>query len=62
MCRPDVKKNVTALVTAYGKSKVLQDLANLVLVLVSIEIWWGGVRSVEGAGGRLGGKWPGDGL
>lgn len=34
MSRPDAKKNVTSLVRAYGSSRVLRDLANLVLVLV----------------------------
>ncbi|KXZ52724.1 hypothetical protein GPECTOR_8g118 [Gonium pectorale] len=33
MSRPDAKKNVAALVRAYGSSAVLRDLANLVLVL-----------------------------
>lgn len=36
MSRPDAKKNVTALVRAYGSSRVLRDLANLVLILVSV--------------------------
>ncbi len=34
MSRPDAKKNVAALVRAYGSSPVLRELANLVLVLV----------------------------
>jgi len=34
MSRPDAKKNVTALVRAYGSSRTLRDLANLVLILV----------------------------
>lgn len=34
MSRPDAKKNVAALIKAYGSSAVLRDLANLVLVLV----------------------------
>ncbi|EFJ50958.1 hypothetical protein VOLCADRAFT_57787, partial [Volvox carteri f. nagariensis] len=33
MSRPDAKKNVAALIKAYGSSAVLRDLANLVLVL-----------------------------
>jgi len=36
MCRPDKKKNVIALVRAFGSSPVLRDLANLVLILVCI--------------------------
>jgi hypothetical protein len=35
MCRPDPKKNVLGLLRAYGQSRVLKDLANLVLILVS---------------------------
>eukprot|EP00983_Pelagomonas_calceolata_P087140 1156894-Pelagomonas_calceolata.AAC.6 len=38
MSRPDAKKNVTALVRAYGSSRVLRDLANLVLVLVRADV------------------------
>lgn len=53
---------VSGLVTAYEKSKVLQDLANLVLVLVSTGIWLGVLRRGEREGGGRGGKCPGDGL
>ncbi|KAF5837580.1 hypothetical protein DUNSADRAFT_4151 [Dunaliella salina] len=38
MSRPDAKKNVTSLVRAYGSSRVLRDLANLVLVLGNRDI------------------------
>lgn len=34
MSRPDSKKNVAALLHAYGSSNVLRELANLVLILV----------------------------
>lgn len=33
MSRPDTKKNITALVKAFGSKSVLRDLANLVLVM-----------------------------
>ncbi len=33
MSRPDAKKNVVTLIRAYGESKVLRELANLVLIL-----------------------------
>ena len=35
MSRPDSKKNVATLVKAFGTNKVLRELANLVLILVS---------------------------
>ncbi|GAX74135.1 hypothetical protein CEUSTIGMA_g1584.t1 [Chlamydomonas eustigma] len=41
MCRPDTKKNVLMLIRAYGSSKVLRDLANLVLVLGNRDILCG---------------------
>ncbi|KAG1668778.1 hypothetical protein FOA52_006031 [Chlamydomonas sp. UWO 241] len=38
MCRPDAKKNVATLLKAYGSSKVLRELANLVLILGNRDI------------------------
>ena len=32
LCRPDSRKNIRALVAAYGESKTLRDLANLVII------------------------------
>jgi sucrose-phosphate synthase len=32
ICRPDIRKNINGLITAYGKSATLQSLANLVIV------------------------------
>ena len=56
MSRPDAKKNVTALVRAYGGSAVLRRLANLVLVLVREGEGGGGAGEGEGEGkGREGG-------
>ncbi len=37
MSRPDAKKNVLGLLRAYGQSRLLRELTNLVLVLVSAE-------------------------
>jgi hypothetical protein len=33
MSRPDAKKNITALVKAFGENKTLRELANLVLIM-----------------------------
>jgi sucrose-phosphate synthase len=33
ICRPDSKKNIIKLLETYGENKILQDIANLVLVL-----------------------------
>lgn len=49
MSRPDAKKNITTLVKAYGKNKVLREIANLVLVMGNREVsapCWG--RSAAG--------------
>lgn len=35
MSRPDAKKNITTLVKAYGSNRVLREIANLVLIMVS---------------------------
>ncbi len=32
ICRPDLRKNISGLVAAYGQSKALQEMANLVIV------------------------------
>ncbi|MGJ8619056.1 MAG: HAD-IIB family hydrolase [Methylophilaceae bacterium] len=32
ICRPDLRKNISGLITAYGQSKALQEMANLVIV------------------------------
>ncbi len=32
ICRPDIRKNISGLVKAYGQSKTLQEMANLVIV------------------------------
>lgn len=32
ICRPDMRKNIKGLITAYGESKALQKMANLVIV------------------------------
>lgn len=44
MSRPDAKKNITTLVKAYGKSKALRDIANLVLIMGNREVSVQGVR------------------
>ena len=36
MSRPDAKKNITTLVKAFGEDPTLRELANLVLIMVSI--------------------------
>ena len=36
MSRPDAKKNITTLVKAFGENNTLREIANLVLVMVSI--------------------------
>jgi sucrose-phosphate synthase len=46
MCRPDPKKNVLGLLRAYGQSRVLRELANLVLILVSVRECDTSVRDV----------------
>ncbi|GBF90940.1 sucrose-phosphate synthase-like [Raphidocelis subcapitata] len=38
MSRPDAKKNITALVRAYGESRPLRDIANLVLIMGNREV------------------------
>jgi sucrose-phosphate synthase len=38
MSRPDAKKNITTLVKAFGKNKVLREIANLVLVMGNREV------------------------
>jgi hypothetical protein len=38
MSRPDAKKNITTLVKAFGKNKVLREIANLVLILGNREV------------------------
>jgi hypothetical protein len=38
MSRPDAKKNITTLVKAYGKNKVLREIANLVLIMGNREV------------------------
>lgn len=32
ICRPDLRKNISGLIAAYGQSKALQEMANLVIV------------------------------
>ncbi len=39
MARPDAKKNLIGLLKAYGDSRLLRDLANLVLVMVRSWYW-----------------------
>jgi hypothetical protein len=51
MSRPDTKKNVLGLVHAYGKSHVLRNLANLVLVLVRMKCDVYGVLELVPVGG-----------
>ena len=36
MARPDAKKNITTLVKAFGENPTLRELANLVLIMVSM--------------------------
>jgi sucrose-phosphate synthase len=36
MSRPDAKKNITTLVEAFGSDPMLRQLANLVLIMVSL--------------------------
>ena len=36
MSRPDAKKNITTLVKAFGEDPTLRELANLVLIMVSL--------------------------
>lgn len=38
MARPDAKKNLTTLITAFGKNETLRELANLVLVMGNREV------------------------
>ena len=40
LCRPDKRKNISGLVTAYGEDRELQVMANLAIFLTSFDLLW----------------------